>query len=42
MNRMRQSWTLVTDATLAYLSGRLKVGLGSTSPSIIRKSAFTK
>ena len=39
---MRQSWTLVADAALAYLSGRLKVGPGSASPRIIRKSAFTK
>jgi hypothetical protein len=40
MNRMRQSWTLVADATLAYFSGRLQVGLGSASPRIMRKSAF--
>ena len=40
MNRMRQSWTLAADATLAYFSGRLQVGLGSASPRIMRKSAF--
>ena len=40
MNRMRQSWRLVADATLAYFSGRLQVGLGSASPRNMRKSSF--
>jgi hypothetical protein len=31
MNRMRQSWTRVADATPAYFPGRLQVGLGSAS-----------
>jgi hypothetical protein len=37
---MRQSWTLVADATLGYFSGRLQVGLGSASPRIMRKYAW--